>query len=405
MNSSRPGRRSHKAGKFRAPRPPEKHVQPLEPTLEPPDIKSFDEFALAPEVKAAIRDMGITTPTPIQRLAITPGLEGRDVIAKAETGTGKTLAFGAPMMSRLDPDRRSIAALVLAPTRELADQVYKVVKKLGEARGLRTALVVGGEPIEEQLKALQAGSQVVVATPGRVIDLMQRRIMYFPWTEIVVLDEADVMLEIGFLDDVKRILRATPPERQTLLFSATFPPPLLELAREHTRDPVEIATASGLSTVDTIDQVWLKVDEDDDARTLMRMVEYSKREAVFLVFCAKRTDVDQLSRRLAPLRGRVSSLHGGFEQDARFRVLTAFRNREIKVLLATDVASRGLDVAHVTHVINWSVPRDVSDYTHRIGRTGRAGREGHAITFVRPREFRKWRYILESVPWHIAELE
>ncbi len=379
-------------------------VKPLEPTLEPPDIRSFSEFSLAPDIQAAIAAMGITTPTPIQRLAIEPVLAGRDVIAKAETGTGKTLAFGSPMMSKIDSSRRTVLGLVLAPTRELADQVYQVLAQLGAPRGVKVALVVGGEPMDQQLRALQAGSQVVVGTPGRVLDLLQRRIMALPWCEYVVLDEADIMLEIGFLEDVRKILSLIPKERQTLLFSATFPPELLSLARNNTRDPIEVATASGVSTVTTIHQAWIRVGEDDAHLALMRLVESSRPEDVFLVFCSKRTDVDRLSRRISSLRARVYSLHGGFEQDARFRVLSAFRSGEIKVLLATDVASRGLDVARVTHVVNWSVPRDVSIYTHRIGRTGRAGRSGHAVTFVSGLDFRKWRRILDDAPWEVEEL-
>jgi ATP-dependent RNA helicase DeaD len=393
------GRPPHRrrAGLRQKARGPRTTIAPLHPTFEPPDIQSFDEFAFLPEIKGAIAAMGITKPTPIQRLAIQPVLDGRDVIAKAETGTGKTLAFGAPMMSMIEHGRRSIAGLVLVPTRELATQVYGVLSALGTARGVKVALIVGGEPMDEQLKAVQGGAQVVVGTPGRILDLMQRRIISFPWTAFTVLDEADVMLEIGFLDDVRKILAATPPERQTLLFSATFPPALLELARENTRDPVEVATASGLKAVDTVDQSWMRVGEEDAHVVLMRIVERSRPDDVFLVFCSKRTDVDRLSRRIQALRARVAAFHGGYEQESRSRILNAFRSGEIKVLLATDVASRGLDVARVTHVINWSVPRNSAIYTHRIGRTGRAGREGRSITFVRPIELRKWRRILEDL--------
>ena len=349
--------------------------------------------------------MDIVKPTPIQALAIGPVLDGKDVIAKAETGTGKTLAFGAPMISKVDPDRRTVLGLVLSPTRELAEQVHDVMEKLGAAREMRTALIVGGEDMVPQVKALQAGAQVVVGTPGRVLDLMGQGFLSFPWTEFVVLDEADKMLEIGFIDDVKKILDAANEYRQTLLFSATFPPALLELARGYTTDPAEIATASGIATVKTITQRSISVDEDEKANLLGRLIERSGDEDVFLVFCDRRTDVDRLLRRMERRRFSVKALHGGYDQAARFRVMSAFRQKDVKALLATDVASRGLDVVHVTHVVNFGVPRDSADYTHRIGRTGRAGREGIAITLVSPSDRRRWSALRHGTPFEIEECE
>ncbi len=288
------------------------------------------------------------------------------------------------MLSRIDPARRSVLGFVLCPTRELAEQVWSVLSHLGRARAIKVALIVGGAPIEPQLKALQDGSQVVVGTPGRVLDLINRRYLHFPWTEFAVLDEADEMLEIGFLDDIRKILAKTPPETQTLLFSATFPPDLLKLAREHTQDPIEVSTSSGVSTVKAIDQCWMRVADEDRPLAIMRLIEQSRPEDVFLIFGDRRTEVDRLFHRLERLPYRIKCLHGGYEQDARFRVMTAFRSGEVKALVATDVASRGLDVNHVTHVVNFGPPRDITDYTHRIGRTGRAGRSGHAITLVPP---------------------
>ena len=347
--------------------------------------------------------MGITSPTPIQALAIGPVLAGKDVIAKAETGTGKTLAFGAPMMARIDPARASVLGLVLCPTRELSEQVHNVLVELGRARGVKTALIVGGEPMHPQVEALQAGGQVVVGTPGRVLDLMNQGFLGFPWTEYAVLDEADKMLEIGFIDDVKKILAATPDERQTLHFSATFPNEVLALARATTREPVEIATAAGLATVESISQYYLQVSEDERPRALARLIDRSGKDDVFLVFCDRRTDVDRLFRRLERERFSTKALHGGYDQAARFRVMSAFRTGEVKALLATDVASRGLDVEHVTHVVNFGVPREAADYTHRIGRTGRAGRTGTAITLVTPIDRRRWNALLSSLAWEIEE--
>ena len=349
--------------------------------------------------------MGIETPTPIQRLAIQAVLDGRDVIAKAETGTGKTLAFGAPMMSKIDPARSTVLGLALCPTRELAQQVAKVLEQLGEPNGIKVALIVGGEPMHEQINALKAGAQVVVGTPGRVLDLYGQGFLSFPWTEFVVLDEADEMLEIGFIDDVKKILSFTPEERQTLHFSATFPHDVLALARESTRDPVEIATAAGVSTVDTIAQAFVELSEDDRPRALRRILERSGEDDIFLVFCDRRTEVDQLFRTIERSRIPVKALHGGYDQASRFRVMSAFREGNVKALLATDVASRGLDVDHVTHVLNYSVPKGIEDYTHRIGRTGRAGRQGNSLTFVTPDKARRWREIVAKAPWDVPRLE
>jgi ATP-dependent RNA helicase DeaD len=379
-------------------------VQALHPTAEPPDIPNFAHWELGPEVQGAIAAMNIEVPTPIQRLAIGPVLAGRDVIAKAETGTGKTLAFGAPIVAKLDPARASVLALVLCPTRELAQQVANTLEVLGAAKGLKTALVVGGEPMQGQVQALQKGAQIVVGTPGRVLDLYGQRFLSFPWTEFVVLDEADEMLEIGFIDDVKKILGFTPDERQTLLFSATFPAELLALARESTRDPAEVATAAGVATVKTIEQVYMRADREDRALALIRMIEQSAPEDVFLVFCDRRTEVDSLMRRLSRLPFSIKALHGGYDQPSRFRVMGAFRTGEVKALVATDVAARGLDVAHVSHVVNYSVPHDVSSYTHRIGRTGRAGRSGAAITLVSPENAGRWRDITAAAPWEIPEV-
>ena len=379
-------------------------VAPLATVDTPPDIESFREWDLAPEVLAALDKSGISSPTPIQRLAIGPALDGYDVIAKAETGTGKTLAFGAPLITRIDAGRKTVLALILTPTRELAQQVAGVLQDLGAARGIKVALIVGGEEMEPQILALRAGAQIVVGTPGRVLDLHNRKLMSFPWTEFAILDEADEMLEIGFLPDVEKILSRLPQERQTMLFSATFPAPLLKLAREYTRNPVEVATAKGVKASDTIKQSFMYVGEEDRHLALLRLIERSADDDVFLVFCDRRTDVDVLYRKLGRAPFPIKALHGGYDQPARFRVMDAFRAREVKALVATDVAARGLDVAHVTHVVNYAAPRDVSDYTHRIGRTGRAGREGEAITFVVPSEIGRWRRVVAAATWDIPEV-
>src|SRR5262245_61920631 len=405
MNQKPHGAR-HRRRRSPGPRGPRReHVTELHPVEEPPDIQTFAEWPLGPDIQRAIAAMDIVKPTPIQALSIGPVLEGRDVIAKAQTGTGKTLAFGAPMMSKIDAARATVLGLVLCPTRELAQQVHGVLATLGLPRGVRVAMCVGGDPIHPQIAQLQAGAQVVVGTPGRVLDLYQQRFLSFPWTEFVVLDEADKMFEIGFIDDIKKILPFTTEERQTLLFSATFPTEVLKLARESTRTPLEVATAAGTVTVDTVEQCYIQLVPDDRPMALVRLLEQSDPKDAFLVFCGRRTEVDRLMRSLERANLSIKALHGGYAQAVRFRVISAFRTGEVKALIATDVASRGLDVQHVTHVVNYDVPRDAEDYTHRIGRTGRAGRTGTSITFVTPRDGRSWREIVARTKSQVTELE
>ena len=404
MTNSRPPRRPRgRSGSSKSasgPKPEELH-----PVEDIPDIKSFREFSLADDIQNVIAEMGITEPTPIQKLAITPVLEGRDVIAKAETGTGKTLAFGAPMMSRIEADRASVLGLVLCPTRELALQVWQVLVELGEPRGVSVALVVGGDPMHPQVEALRAGAQVVVGTPGRVLDLANQRFLTFPWTEFAVLDEADEMLEIGFIDDVRKILDMCSEDRQTLLFSATFPPELLRLARDHTKDPVEVATAKGVASVENITHYVTHVGEQSRDATLKNLIRATADTDVLLVFCDRRVEVERVLRSLERTRLNVKALHGGYDQAARTRVMAAFRDGSVKVLVATDVASRGLDIKHVTHVINLSVPRSISAYTHRSGRTGRAGAKGAALTVVTPTDERRWRDIEKQMTWAVIDFD
>ncbi len=393
----------HKPGRSKSSGPP---VKPLEPTEDVPDIESFRHWKLRDEVIEALDEDNIVKPTPVQAISIGHVLAGKDVIARAQTGTGKTLAFAAPMLTRLDPSRSSVLALILSPTRELAEQIAKVFEAIGEKIGLKVALIVGGEPAQPQVAALQDGAQVVVGTPGRVLDLYGQKFLSFPWTEIVVLDEADEMLEIGFIDDIREILSKTPDERQTLLFSATFPTPLLKLARDYTRDPVEVATVSGHATAETVSQSWFKIDsEDERPMALLRLLEQSEKDDIFLIFCDRRVEVERLFRKLERSSFPIKALHGGYEQEARFRVMDAFRAKGVKALVATDVASRGLDVKHVTHVINCGAPRDITSYTHRIGRTGRAGREGAAISIIAPANMRHWSPILKQATWEIEQVD
>ncbi len=381
-----------------------KDVKELEPILDAPEIENFAHWKLGDDVLDALFEMDVHKPTPIQRLAIQPVLDGKDVIAKAETGTGKTIAFGAPMLAKIDKARSTVLGLVLCPTRELAQQVQNEFKRIAAHKQLHSVLIVGGEPLRPQIEELRKGAQIVVGTPGRVLDLAQQGFLTFPWCEFAVLDEADKMFEIGFIEDIRKILAYLPTERQTLLFSATYPPELLHLARESTRDPVEIATAAGHATVENIEQLWMKTDEGDRELALRRILEQSEEEEFFLVFVDRRTEATLLHSRLKRLPFDVYALHGGYDQDVRFRLMQLFRERKLKALIATDVASRGLDVEHVTHVINYNVPRELSEYTHRIGRTGRAGRRGTAITFVTPYGQRSWDHFMRRTGWEVHRI-
>jgi ATP-dependent RNA helicase DeaD len=382
-------------------RKPKIDVKELEPILDAPEIESFDHWDLGDEVLDALFEMEVHKPTPIQRLAIQPVLDGRDVIAKAETGTGKTIAFGAPMISKVDAARSTVLGMVLCPTRELAQQVQTEFKRVCAHKQLHTVLLVGGEPLRPQIEELRKGAQIVVGTPGRVLDLAQQGFLSFPWCEFAVLDEADKMFEIGFIDDIRKILGYLPEERQTLLFSATYPPELLQLAREGTRDPIEVATAAGHATVENIEQLWMKTDEEDRELALKRILEQSEEDEFFLVFVDRRTEATLLHSRMRRLPFDVYALHGGYDQEVRFKIMQLFREKKVKALIATDVASRGLDVEHVTHVVNFNVPRELPEYTHRIGRTGRAGRRGTAITFVTPRGQRSWDHFMRKTGWTV----
>ncbi|MEZ5988035.1 MAG: DEAD/DEAH box helicase [Planctomycetota bacterium] len=342
---------------------------------------------LGDDILDAIDDLGFTTPTEIQALAIPQICAGRDVVGRAQTGSGKTLAFGAPMLDRIDEARVSVLALVLCPTRELARQVFDVFVDLTTYKELRLALVVGGESMKAQIQSLQKGCQVLVGTPGRVLDLVRQKWLSLAWVEFVVLDEADEMLEIGFLDDVTAILDATPRERQTLLFSATFPPPIMAIAENQMREPLTIGVKGRDEAAGTILQRYLEVDERDKVRALERILD-SNPDHCYLVFCDSRNEVDDLYRRLRSKSYGISPLHGGYDQTVRTRIMKRFREGEYRALIATDVAARGIDVSHVTHVINFSLPRSLERYLHRIGRTGRAGAKGEAITFVTRRDQR-----------------
>jgi ATP-dependent RNA helicase DeaD len=353
---------------------------------------SFEELGLSEPTLKAISELGYEEPTSIQARTITRVLEGADVIAQAQTGTGKTAAFALPIIEKLDPDMRLPQALILTPTRELAMQVAEAFHSYGKYHQVKVLPVYGGQPIDRQLRALDRGVQVVVGTPGRLLDHIQRGTLKLGQVRVVVLDEADEMLDMGFIEDIEAILSETPPERQTALFSATIPAPIAELARKYMREPERISIAAEQMTVPQIRQVYYEVGARDKFEMLGRILDFEMPEAA-IVFCRTKSEVDALGERLIARAFPAETLHGDLSQIQRDRVMGRFRTGQVELLVATDVAARGLDIEHVSHVINYDIPLDPVIYVHRIGRTGRAGRSGCAITLVTPRERRLLRYI------------
>ncbi len=349
-----------------------------------PEAAGFAALNLSGPTLAAIAHLGWQTPTPIQSEAIPSLMAGHDVVGRARTGTGKTAAFGLPMIERLDPTQSHVQAIVLVPTRELAVQVAAEIARLGARGGLRVLAVYGGQKIGSQLTALERGAQIVVGTPGRIQDHMQRGTLRLDGVRIAVLDEADEMLDIGFADDMERILRRTPRDRQTALFSATLPPFIRRMIIRYMREPVWVSVVDPdeSPTVDTVEQVAYHVTERDKANAFVDLYNDMDDDPRILVFRRTQIGVDRLVNTLARRGGSVAGLHGGMRQSERDRVMSAFKRGEIDVLVATNVAARGLDISDVTHVFNFDVPQNSEEYIHRIGRTARAGKVGVAVTFV-----------------------
>ena len=358
----------------------------------------FDSLGLDERVVSALAALGYEEPTPVQRAAIPELLAGRDVLAQAATGTGKTAAFALPMLHRVEvkaPARERTTGLVLVPTRELAMQVAEAVHRYGKSMGVSALPIYGGASMEGQIRALKRGVDVVVATPGRALDHIRRNTLALASVRVVVLDEADEMLDMGFAEDLEAILDAVPRERQTALFSATLPHRIQSIARKQLRDPVMVTIekermAEGEAA--RVRQVAYMVSRAHKMAALARVIDIEQPTSS-IVFCRTRTEVDELTETLNARGLRAEALHGGLSQDQRDRVMQKFRSKKTDLLVATDVAARGLDVKHVSHVVNFDVPADAETYVHRIGRTGRAGREGVAITLAEPREHRLLRNI------------
>jgi ATP-dependent RNA helicase DeaD len=361
-----------------------------------PAVSGFGTLGLGTDIVAALTALGYEEPTPVQRETIPLMLEGRDVLAQAETGTGKTAAFALPMVERISADtKRRVAAMVLVPTRELAMQVAEAIHKYGRAAGITVVPLYGGAPMHQQIRALERGPHVVVATPGRALDHIRRRTLTLDRLALLVLDEADEMLDMGFAEDLEAILEATPADRQTALFSATMPSRITAIAGRHLRNPARVTIAREKTIagkLPRVRQVAYIVARAHKPAALERVLEM-ENPASTLVFCRTRLEVDTLVEMLNAHGHRAEALHGGMEQRLRDRVMGRFREGAAELLVATDVAARGLDIERLSHVVNYDVPAAAEAYVHRIGRTGRAGRGGTAITLAEPREHRLLRSI------------
>ncbi|HKG36452.1 MAG TPA: DEAD/DEAH box helicase [Solirubrobacterales bacterium] len=364
----------------------------------------FRDLGLKPEIQLALDELGYEEPTPIQAQAIPELLAGQDVIGQAQTGTGKTAAFGLPLLQYLDPDNDEVQAVVLTPTRELCIQVTQALRAYAEHLDVNIVAVFGGAPIRSQQAQLRAGAHVVVATVGRMKDLMSRRSLVLTAARYVVLDEADEMLDLGFIEDVERILRMCPSGRQTALFSATIPPPIQRLAEGYMYDPVLIRITPKKLTVDAIEQAYLEVPAREKASRLVDLLRAEEPEQA-IIFTRTKIGAARLDKTLRDRGLDVKALHGDMSQGSRDGVMISFKDHRVRLLVATDIAARGLDIEHVTHVINYDVPDSSEVYVHRIGRTGRVGRTGRAITLVTPAQRKEIGRIERDVKTSIGEWE
>jgi len=353
---------------------------------------NFSGFGLTESVLRAINNMGFEEATPIQEQAVPVGLKGRDLIGQAHTGTGKTAAFGIPLVELLKLEREQIQGLVLTPTRELAVQVAEELNKIGQFKGIHTLPIYGGQDINRQIRALKNRPHIIVGTPGRLMDHIRRRTIRLSQVGVVVLDEADEMLNMGFIEDIETILKEIPMERQTMLFSATMPEPIQTLARQFMKSPELIGIEARQVTVPNLEQSYIEIEEKQKFDVLCRLLDTQSPDRA-IVFVRTRRRVDELFEALNKRGYSAEGLHGDMTQSKRDLVMRQFKEGTIDVLVATDVAARGLDITGVTHIYNFDIPQDPEGYVHRVGRTGRAGKAGAAITFVTPREIRHLKII------------
>ena len=357
---------------------------------------TFQELGLSAKVLRGLDALGYEEPTPVQAQAIPVLLQGLDLIAEAQTGTGKTAAFAIPLAERIDVERRAVQAIVLVPTRELAIQVAEASHAIGRFRHIAVLPIYGGQAYDRQLRGLRAGAHIVVGTPGRVMDHIRRGTLRLDSVRTVILDEADEMLDMGFVEDIEFILDQTPSERQTALFSATIPARIQGLARRYLREPRRVAIAHETRTVPQTRQVYYETPQRRKLDALTRILDLEAPRSA-IIFCRTRREVDELAGSLQALGHAADGVHGDMSQAQRERTLRSFRENRVELLVATDVAARGLDIPEVTHVINYDIPDDADAYVHRIGRTGRMGRKGEAITLVTPREARLLRVIERQI--------
>jgi ATP-dependent RNA helicase DeaD len=358
------------------------------------ELTKFDELELNPSILRAVEKMGFEEMSPIQAKAIPVILEGKDIVGQAQTGTGKTAAFGIPLLQKINPKDKHLQAIVLCPTRELAIQVADEIRKLGTfLHSIKILPVYGGQEISKQIRSLKSGIQIIIGTPGRVMDHMRRKTVKFDDVKMVILDEADEMLNMGFREDIETILSQIPEERQTVLFSATMPQPILEIARTYQKEAEMIRVVKRELTVPKIEQYYYEVTQKNKEEVLSRLLDLYNPK-LSLVFCNTKKQVDELTEALQGRGYFAEGLHGDLKQHQRDRVMHSFRNGKTDILVATDVAARGIDVDDVEAVFNYDVPQDDEYYVHRIGRTGRAGREGRAFTLVVGREIYKLKDIM-----------
>lgn len=357
---------------------------------------TFEELGLIPEIRKAISDMGFEEPTPIQRAAIPVAVEGRDLIGQAQTGTGKTAAFGIPILEKIDPTQPGPQAVVLSPTRELAIQSAEEINRLAQYLPIHALPIYGGQDIERQFRALRKKPNVIVGTPGRLMDHMKRGTIDLSHVQILVLDEGDEMVDMGFIDDIRTILSAMPEERQTMFFSATMPAPIQELAATFLHHPETVRIKSSTVTIDLVEQQYVELPDRQKFDCLCRLLDMESPDLAIVFVRTKRRN-DEVTEALKKRGYMAEGLHGDLSQPKRDSVVRQFKEGTIDILVATDVAARGLDISGVTHVYNFDMPQDSETYVHRVGRTGRAGRTGVAMTFVISREMGQLRSIEKSI--------
>ena len=376
------------------------------------DETTFSSFNLDPRLQTALDELAYKTPTPIQVQAIPPILKGRDVMGAAQTGTGKTAAFALPILQRMlhfeststSPARHPVRALILAPTRELADQIALSVQRYAQHTYLRSAVIFGGMDMRPQIEILRNGIEILIATPGRLLDHVQTKSINLSTVQSLVLDEADRMLDMGFLPDLQRIVNLCPKQRQTLLFSATFSPEIRKLAASFQHNPVSVEVARSNATADTVVQTAFSVDEAHKNALLIELLRAQAQPRQVLIFLNSKLETSRLARLLVREGFKADAIHGDKTQNERLTALAAFKSGSCEILVATDVAARGLDIVELPCVINYDVPFNPEDYVHRIGRTGRAGQSGKTIMFVEPRDYRSLREI-ETLIKHKFELK